>query len=106
VYLPLGQAVNMNAEKARGRVQPTIEASLKSAGENPDVAVAMLQTELDDLLFKRGRVRFCVGQHQLFGDGVIDTVGFDINVVVVADDKCHLVKSTSNEPSYKIFSPN
>jgi hypothetical protein len=26
--------------------------------------------------------------------------------VVVTDDKCHLVKSTSNEQRYKIFSTN
>ena len=53
-----------------------------------------------------GRVRLFVGQHQLLGDGVVDSVGFDVKVVVVTDDKCHLVKSTSNEPSYKIFSLN
>jgi len=63
-------------------------------------------SELDDLFFKRGRVRFCVGEHQLLGDGVVDSVGFDIKVVVVTDDKCHLVKSTSNEQRYKIFSTN
>ncbi|MGA6971383.1 MAG: hypothetical protein WBY93_07110 [Candidatus Binatus sp.] len=93
-------------ENARGRAIAAIAANPELAGENPDVAVAMLQAELDDLFFDRGRAGFCVGQHQLFGDGVIDTVGFDINVVVVTDDKCHLVKSTSNEPTYKIFSPD
>src|ERR1700675_320735 len=77
-----------------------------SAGENPDVAVAMYSAELDDLFFERGRVRLHVGKHQLLCDGVVDSVGFDVKVVVVTDDKCHLVKSTSNEPSYKIFSLN
>jgi hypothetical protein len=65
--------------------------------------MAMRFSELDDFFFDRGRVRFCVGQHQLLGDGVVDSVGFDVKIVVVTDDKCHLVKSTSNEPSYKIF---
>ncbi len=45
------------------------------------------------------RVRLYVGQHQLLCDGIVDSVGFDIKVVVVTDDKCHLVKSTSNEPT-------
>ena len=74
------------------------------AGENPDVAVAMDPAELDDLFFERGRVGLGVGEHQLFCDWVVDSVGFDIKVVVVTDDKCHLVESTSNEPPYKNFS--
>jgi hypothetical protein len=63
-------------------------------------------SELDDLFFERGRVRLCVGEHQLLRDGVVDSVGFDVKVVIVTDDKCHFVTSTSNEPSYKIFSPD
>jgi hypothetical protein len=82
------------------------ESNLKLAGENPDVAVAMRFAELDDLFFELGRIGFGVGEHQLLGDGVVDSVGFDINVVIVTDNKCHLFKSTSNEQSYKIFSPN
>src|ERR1700722_5044891 len=78
----------------------------KSAGEDPDIALAMYSAELDDLFFERGRVRLHVGEHQLLRDGVVDSVGFDVKVVVVTDDKCHLVKSTSNEPRYKIFSTN
>jgi hypothetical protein len=66
----------------------------------------MDSAELDDLFFERRRVRLCVGEHQLLRDGVVDSVGFDIKVVVVTDNKCHLVESTSNEPSYKIFSVN
>jgi hypothetical protein len=42
----------------------------------------------------------------LLRDEILDPVGFDIKVVVVTDDKCHFVKSTSNESSYKIFSLN
>jgi hypothetical protein len=42
----------------------------------------------------------------LLGDGVVDSVGFDVKVVVVTDDKCHFVKRTSNEQRYKIFSTN
>jgi hypothetical protein len=82
------------------------EMESRSAGKNPDVAIAMYSAELDDLFFERTSVRLCVDEHQLFCDGVIDSVGFDIKVVVVTDDKCHLVKSTSNEQSYKIFSTN
>ena len=78
----------------------------KLAGENSDVAVTMRFSELDDLFFDNGRIRFCVDKHQLLRDGVVNSVGFDIKVVVVADNKCQLVKSTSNEQSYKIFSPN
>jgi len=105
------------AENARGRVNATIAAScrrshrglesnLKSAGENPDVALAMYSAELDDFFFERSRVRLHVSEHQLLCDGVVDSVGFDIKVVVVTDDKCRLVKSTSNEQRYKIFSTN
>ena len=93
-------------KKRAGCASAAIAANRELASENPDVAVPMLQAELDDLFFDRSRAGFCVRQHQLFGDGVIDTVGFDINVVVVTDDKCHFVKSTSNEPTYKIFSPD
>jgi hypothetical protein len=76
------------------------------AGENPDVAFAMYSAELDDLFFERRRIRFRVSQHQLLRDGVVDPVGFHVKVMVVTDDKCHLVKSTSNEQNYKIFSIN
>jgi len=93
-------------KKRAGCASAAITANRELASENPDVAVPMLQAELDDLFFDRGRVRLRVGQHQLFGDGVVDSVGFDVKVVVVTDDKCHLVKSTSNGQSYKIFSPN
>jgi hypothetical protein len=65
----------------------------------------MFFTELDYFFLERVRAWFCVGQHQLLRDGVVDAVGFDIKVVVVTDDKCHFFRSTSNEPSYKIFSP-
>jgi hypothetical protein len=117
VYLPLGQPVNIEGVKcARAcecddrsqslRSLRARESNLKLAGENPDVAVAMRFAERDDLFFERGRIGFGVGEHQLLGDGVVDSVGFDINVVIVTDNKCHLVKSTSNEQSYKIFSPN
>jgi hypothetical protein len=85
-------------------LRPRIESEL--AGENPDIALAMYSAELDDLFFERGRVRLYVGQHQLLGDGVVDSVGFDVKVVVVTDDKCHFVKRTSNEQRYKIFSTN
>jgi hypothetical protein len=88
------------------RARRELESCLKLAGENPDVAVAMLDSELDDFFFDCGRARFGVREHQLLGDGVVNSVGFDIKVVVVADNKCHLVESTSNEQSYKIFSPN
>jgi hypothetical protein len=82
-------------------------ASLKKlAGENPDVAVAMRFSELDDLFFDDGRVRFRIGEHQLLRDGVVHSVGFYVKIVVVTDDKCHLIESTSNEQSYKIFSPD
>src|SRR5689334_22558209 len=67
--------------------------SEKLAGENSDVAVAMRFSELDDLFFERARVRFCVDKHQLLRDGVVNSVGFDIKVVVVTDDKCHFVKA-------------
>ena len=78
----------------------------RSARENPDVAIAMYSAELDDLFFERSRVRLYVGEHQLLGDGIVDSVGFDIKVVVVTDDKCHFVQSTSNEQPYKIFPAN
>ena len=80
--------------------------NLKSAGENPDVAMAMLDSEVDDFFFERGRAGLCVGEHQLLGDGVVDAVGLDVYVVVVTDDKCHFVQSTSNEQPYKIFPAN
>src|SRR5277367_3797785 len=83
-----------------------LESNLKLAGQNPNVALAMYSAELDDLFLERGRVRLCVGEHQLLRVGVVDSVGFDIKIVVVTDDKCHLVKSTSNEQRYKIFSTN
>jgi len=63
-------------------------------------------SELDDLFFYDSRIGFRIGQHQLLRDSVVDTVGFDVKVVIVTDDKCHFVTSTSNEPSYKIFSMN
>ncbi len=63
-------------------------------------------SELDDLFFDDGRVGFRVGQHQLLRDSVVDSVGLYIKVVVVTDDKCHFFESTSNEQSYKIFSPD
>jgi hypothetical protein len=91
-------------EGRRARREP--ESRLKLAGENPDVAMSMLDSELDDFLFDCGRARFGVREHQLLRDGVINAVGFDIKVVVVTDNKCHLLESTSNEQSYKIFSPN
>src|SRR5208337_2597981 len=63
-------------------------------------------SELDDLFFERSRAGLFVREHQLLRDGVVDSVGFDVKVVVITDNKCHFVKSTSNEPSYKIFSLN
>jgi hypothetical protein len=117
VYLPAGQPVNIERFKMRAGVRKRrsrhragdrvggLESDLKLAAENPDVAVAMLNSELDDLFFDRGRARFCVGQHQLLRDCVVDSVGLDVKVMVVTDDKCHFVKSTSNKQSYKIFSP-
>ena len=63
----------------------------------------MNSAELDDLFFDDSRIGFRIGQHQLLRDSVVDSVGFDIKVVIVTDDKCHLLKSTSNEPTYKIF---
>jgi hypothetical protein len=63
-----------------------------SAGENSDVAVAMLLAEIDDLFFSRGGVRFRVNKHQMFGGHIVDSVGLDVKVVVVADDKCHFKK--------------
>jgi hypothetical protein len=116
VYLPFGQPVNIerigiragvgrrrSLRRAADRVAG-LESDLKLAGENSDVAVAMLDPELDDLFFGWGRARFCVGQHQLLRDGVVDPVGLDVKVMVVTDDKCHFVESTSNRQSYKIFS--
>jgi hypothetical protein len=81
-------------------------SNLDLAGENPDVAVAMLFSELDYFFLERSRAGFRVGEHQLLGDGVVDSVGFDVKVVVVTDNKCHFSESTSNEQSYKIFSPD
>ena len=63
-------------------------------------------SELDDLFFDDSCVGFRVGEHQLLRDGVVDSVGFYVKVVVVTDDKCHFFDSTSNEQSYKIFSPD
>jgi hypothetical protein len=117
VYPPVGQPVNIECVKcawacgcdAVGRapaLASRAESAENSAGENPNVAVAMLDPELDDLFFERRRAGFFVDQHQLLRDGVVDSVGFDIKVVVVTDDKCHFVASTSNGQSYKILSPN
>jgi hypothetical protein len=92
------------ASSRRARREP--ESRLKLAGENPDVAVAMFDSELDDFFFDCGRARFGVREHQLLRDDVVNSVGFDIKVVVVADNKCHLIESTSNKQSYKIFSAN
>jgi acetyl-CoA C-acetyltransferase len=64
----------------------------RSAGEDPDVAVAMLFAEIDDLFFSRGGVRFRVDKHQMLGGHVVDSIGLDVKVVVVADDKCHFEK--------------
>jgi len=88
------------------RLRRGLDSDPKLAGENPDAAVAMFNPELDDLFFDRGCAWFCVGQHQLLRDGVVDPVGLDVKVMVVTDDKCHFVKSTSNKQNYKIFSPN
>lgn len=63
----------------------------------------MYLPELDDLSFRGRRAGFFVDEHQLLGDGVVDPVGFDVKVVVVTDDECHFVQSTSNEPTYKIL---
>jgi hypothetical protein len=114
VYPPLGRPVNIEGVKraracgsddrsAAAASAREFESILKLAGENPDVAVAMRLAELDDLLFDSARTGFRVGEHQLLRDGVVDTVGFDIDVVVVTDNKCHFVQSTSNKPSYKIL---
>jgi hypothetical protein len=115
VYLPVGRPVNIvriemraGVRKRRSRHRAAdrtagVESDPELAGENPDVAVAMFKPELDDLFFGRGRARFCVGQHQLLRDGVVDPVGLDVKVMVVTDDKCHFVKSTSNGQRYKIF---
>jgi hypothetical protein len=96
--------------KRRSEASPHLVANSNSnldlAGQNPDVAVAMFFAELDDFFLERGRAGFRVGEHQLFGDGVVDSVGFDIKVVIVTDNKCHFSESTSNEPSYKICSPD
>src|SRR5690349_14674537 len=45
-----------------------------SAGENSDVAVAMLLAEIHDLFLNRGGVRFCVDKHQLLGGHIVDSV--------------------------------
>jgi hypothetical protein len=90
--------------RSSGAGRPARQSNL--AGENPDIAVAMRFAERDDLFFDRGGAGFFVSKHQLLRDGVIDSIGFYIKVVIVTDDKCHLVKSTSNEQSYKIFSLN
>jgi hypothetical protein len=118
VYLPVGQPVNIECVKcaracgsddlrhlAGDRFADSIESENLS-GEDPDIALAMYSAELDYLFFERGRVRLCVGEHQLLREGVVDPVGFDVKVMVVTDDKCHLVQSTSNEQNYKIFSIN
>src|SRR5258708_1926802 len=60
-----------------------------SAGENSDVAVAMLLAEIDDLFLSRGGGRFCGDKHQLLGGHIVDSIGLDVKVVVVADNKCH-----------------
>src|SRR5271156_417353 len=52
----------------------------------------MLLAEFNDLFFSRGGVRFRIGKHQLLGGRIVDSVGLDVKVVVVADDKCHLKK--------------
>jgi hypothetical protein len=96
--------------KRRSEAGPHLVANsyskLDLAGENSDVAVAMFFSELDYFFLERGRSGFRVGEHQLLGDGVVDSVGFDIKVVVITDDKCHFSESTSNEQSYKICSPD
>jgi hypothetical protein len=114
VYLPVGQPVNIECVKCARAwgsddlfcIRDRVANLKKLTGENPDITLAMDFAEFDDLFFERSRVRLRVGKHQLLRDGVVDSVGFDIKVVVVTDNKCHLVRSTSNEPSYKIFSVN
>jgi len=63
------------------------------AGEDSDVAVAMLLSEIDDLFFGRSGVRFHVNKHQMLGGHIVDSVGLDVKVVVVADNKCHFEKA-------------
>src|SRR5581483_12417014 len=73
-------------------IRPGYRVKSGSGREDPDVAVAMDLAELDDLLFDRSGVRLGIGQHQLFRLRVVDAVSFHIEVVVVADDKGHLVE--------------
>jgi hypothetical protein len=40
----------------------------------------------------------------LLGDRIVDSVGLDVKVVVVADNKCHFEKLSSNPPPYPICS--
>src|SRR6266699_3379759 len=66
-----------------------------SPRENSDVAVTMLLAEIDYLFFCRSGVRFHVDQHQMFGGHIVDSVGLDVKIVVVADNKCHFEKLSS-----------
>src|SRR6266850_5379685 len=75
-----------------------------SAGENSDVAVAMLLAEIDDLFLSRGGVLFRVDKHELLGGHIVDSIGLDVKVVVVADNKCRFKKLSSNRSRYPILS--
>jgi len=76
------------------------------AGENSDVALAMLLAEIYDLFLNRGGVRFRVDKHQLLGGHIVDSIGLDVKVVVVADNKSHVKKLSSNRSPYPILSTN
>src|SRR6266436_944596 len=76
------------------------------AGENSDVALAMLLSEIYDLFLNRGGVRFRVDKHQLLGCHIVDSIGLDVKVVVVADNKSHFKKLSSNRSPYPILSTN
>src|SRR5262249_20748609 len=72
----------------------------ESTGQNADIAVAMDLPERDYFFLRRIRVRFGIGQHQLFSYRIVDAVSFHIEVVVVADNKGHSVSSLTR-PAYR-----
>jgi hypothetical protein len=63
--------------------------AVESAGENPDVAIAVGVSEFDDLGFDLRCVRLRLRKHQLARIGGFDAVGLDVKVVVIANDKRH-----------------
>src|SRR5260370_14539976 len=74
-----------------------------SPRENSDVAVTMLLAEIDYLFFSCGGVGFRIDKHQMFGGHIVDSVGLDVKIVVVADNKCHLNSSPRTPHRIRFF---